>query len=125
MIRAIEEQERAGEPVRGIILQPINKHDMKQASGDFYKQVVRAAQKRGVAVIVDEAHCCFGATGELWAFRNWLLNEDEIPDFVVFGGRAQATGYFTNFELRGSQNQGDCDLRKLIQFATIWQEISR
>lgn len=77
-----------------------------------------------MTIIVDEAHCCFGATGELWAHKNWLLHDDEIPDFLIFGGRAQASGYFTKFELRGGIEQESSDLRKLIQFSTIWQEMS-
>ena len=51
-------------------------------------------------LIVDEANCCFGATGELWAHSHWILSEAEVPDFVIFGGRAQAAGFFTKFEHR-------------------------
>ena len=104
------------------MLSPVERADLRSASPDFYKLLRRALLERDVKLIVDEANCCFGATGELWAHSHWMLSEAEVPDFVIFGGRAQAAGFFTKFEHRREGLASGGDMRRLEQFAAIWKE---
>lgn len=62
-------------------------------SSTTINQIGKLAHESEAALIVDETNTCCGATGTgFWAYNG------NLADYVTFGKRAQATGYFSNCE---------------------------
>lgn len=71
-------------------------------SSELISQIGQIAHEAGALLIVDETNTGCGATGNFWAY-----NGDQA-DYVTFGKRTQATGYYHNsqggIQLGGSEH---------------------
>ncbi len=65
----------------------------KTADTAFYQGVQELCSKYKVFFAVNEVYSGFGASGGAWwASSEWGLTSE--PDFLIFGGRAQTSGFF-------------------------------
>lgn len=72
---------------------------------DFLRGLRRICTETGTPLVFDEIQTGFGATGSFWYYERIGV----VPDVVVFGKKAQVSGFMSNFEF---------DARKL---ASTWQ----
>ena len=62
-----------------------------------------------MSVIIDETHTGYHGSGE----STWMSDKYTVrPDYVVFGKRSLASGYFSNSARNNQPSQGD--VRKLL-----------
>lgn len=79
--------------VPAMIIEPIQyKAGVKYASSEFYKKIMMLCKKADIKVILDETYTCGWATGRLFSYYQWCL--EQTPDIVVFGGRMNVKGLF-------------------------------
>ncbi len=83
-------------------------------SSNFYNEIIKLASENGADVILDETATCGGATGEGW--WSWAATSNS-PDFVVFGKRMQASGFFSKHNHFSPMNCGDPI--KILQLKTM------
>jgi 4-aminobutyrate aminotransferase-like enzyme len=117
---AAEEQtlERVRSAVNGdvaaIMVEPVNWQTGEQMSDSLISQIGKIAHENEAALIVDETNTGCGATGRgFWAYNG------ASADYLTFGKRTQATGFFhagEGMSLSGSE----LDVRI---FAEIYKEV--
>ena len=99
----------AATPVSAIVVEPTQQSSGYSVSDKFIQELYSIARENDAALVVDETSSSCHATGNFWQYKG-------PADFVTFGRRAQATGYFSKSEgltaLGGSEN--DVKLLKLI-----------
>jgi len=77
--------------VAAVMLEPVNWQTGAVISSKLINQIGELAHESDAALIVDETNTGCGATGNgFWAYNG------DAADYVSFGKRTQATGYFTN-----------------------------
>tara|TARA_R110000787_G_scaffold71112_5_gene158287 strand:+ start:2339 stop:3529 length:1191 start_codon:yes stop_codon:yes gene_type:complete len=64
---------------------------------EFFDKVRKLCDKHDVPLIFDEIQIGFGTTGKLWFFEHL----DITPDIVLFGKKAQVSGFMTIERLNG------------------------
>lgn len=93
-------------PVAAVLVEPI-----QCTAGDivldvdFLRGLRRICTDTGTPLVFDEIQTGFGVTGAFWYYEKLGI----VPDVVVFGKKAQVSGFMSNFEF---------DARKL---ASTWQ----
>lgn len=117
----------ATNPVAAVVIEPITQLNNEMATPVFYQKLRDICKTRGISLIVDETSTGVGITGKYWAHEHWYL--ENHPDFVVFGGAAQVSGFYTTPDFRPLQTAklhsiGNGDLLNLIRYRTI-QEVMK
>ena len=99
----------AGTPVSAIVIEPTQQSTGYKVSDKFIQELYSIARESGAALVVDETSTSCHATGGFWQYKG-------PADYVAFGKRAQATGYFSKTDglsaLGGNEN--DVKLLQLI-----------
>ncbi|KAI4462033.1 aminotransferase [Holotrichia oblita] len=95
----IEQQKRAGYPVAGVIVEPIQSEGGDhEASPEFFQNLQALCKKLGVSFLVDEVQTGCGATGKMWC-HEWF-NLPSPPDIVTFSKKMQFGGYYHTVEMQ-------------------------
>ncbi|RMY62190.1 hypothetical protein D0863_11034 [Hortaea werneckii] len=132
--RCIHEVERIidsnPKPVAAVVVEPIQSEGGdNHASANFFRELRRVTERRGVLLIVDEVQTGVGPSGKFWAHEHWNLPSP--PDMVTFSKKAQAAGfYYGRKDLRPKQpyrqfNTWMGDPARALVFKAILEEISR
>lgn len=96
--------------VGAVVIEPFATLIGAQASLSFYNRMIELAQKHGSSVIIDETHTGYHGSGE----STWMSDKySSRPDYVVFGKRSLASGYFANSPKSNQESSGD--VKKLLQ----------
>lgn len=100
--KAIIDSNKAGKPVAGIIVEPIQgEGGDNHASVDFFRSLRSIAKELDVLLIVDEVQTGCGSTGKFWAHEHWGL--DDPPDIVTFAKKMLIGGFYHKPEIRVQQ----------------------
>ncbi|XP_068674963.1 4-aminobutyrate aminotransferase, mitochondrial-like isoform X1 [Montipora foliosa] len=100
--QAIMDSNKAGKPVAGIIIEPIQAEGGdNHASVDFFKSLRKISKELDVLLIVDEVQTGCGSTGKFWAHEHWSL--DDPPDIVTFSKKMLIGGFYHKPEIRVQQ----------------------
>lgn len=95
------EHTRIGKHVAGVIVEPVQSEGGDHhASPEFFQALQQLCKKHGAAFIVDEVQTGMGASGKMWAFEHWGLQQP--PDMVTFSKKAQIAGYFHTDEFKAT-----------------------
>jgi 4-aminobutyrate aminotransferase/(S)-3-amino-2-methylpropionate transaminase len=93
----------------------------------FYKTLRNLAKDEGIPFVVDETKTGMGSSGKNWAHEYWYLHDDKTPDFMTFGGKSGAGGFYSTFDHRLNEEatsfQQNLDMIKLLNYGTIWKVI--
>lgn len=125
----IENFNKKGRPVAGIIIEPIQcEGGDNAASPEFYQQLQRIGKKHGAALLIDEVQTGGGPTGKFWCHE--YFNLDEAPDVVSFSKKMQLGGYYLRDEFKPLQtyrifNTWMGDPGKLLLLEAILKVIKR
>lgn len=77
--------------VAAVLVEPVNWQTGEMMSSSLISQIGQIAHESEAALIVDETNTGCGATGHgFWAYNG------SAADYVTFGKRTQATGYFSS-----------------------------
>jgi 4-aminobutyrate aminotransferase/(S)-3-amino-2-methylpropionate transaminase len=75
--------------VSAVVIEPTNWQTGLTASDSFISELSKLSKEFGAALIVDETNTGCGASGKgFWQYTG-------PADYVTFGSRTQATGYFS------------------------------
>jgi 4-aminobutyrate aminotransferase-like enzyme len=77
-----------------VVLEPVHWQSGRQMSSDLVNQIGRLAHEHEALLVVDETNTGCGATGRGF----WATSEHEAVDYVTFGKRTQAAGYFSTHD---------------------------
>uniref|UniRef100_A0A0N5AX20 (S)-3-amino-2-methylpropionate transaminase n=1 Tax=Syphacia muris TaxID=451379 RepID=A0A0N5AX20_9BILA len=89
----IDERKRSGCDVAAVLVEPIQSEGGDHyGSAEFFRQLQRITNERGIVFIVDEVQTGGGGTGSFWAHDFWNL--DTPPDIVTFSKKLMIGGYF-------------------------------
>lgn len=106
---AVAEKRASASPVAAIVIEPTQYGTGFVVSDGFINSLKSIADEFEAALVVDETNTGCGASGKgFWQYQG-------AADYVAFGKRMQATGYFSQdqgLKLGGSEN--DVKLFKLI-----------
>jgi len=95
--RILIESQRGPHPIFAVIVEPIQGGGGdRHATPRFFKNLRDITLRMGILLLVDEIQTGCGATGTMWATQQWAL--DNPCDFVIFGKKAQACGYYAHRE---------------------------
>lgn len=83
-----------------VIVEPISTLGNHIATPRFFRRIRQIARNNGVPFIVDESKTGVGASGKNWAHDYWYLHDDEVPDFVTFGGKSGLSGFYSTLDHR-------------------------
>lgn len=103
-------------PIAAICIEPTQHSTGYSVSDSFIDNLANIADDFNAALIVDECNTCCGASG-----GSFFKYQGGKADYVVFGNRMQASGYFSKSEglsLAGNEN----DVRL---FQTIYETIQQ
>ncbi|KAF0311512.1 4-aminobutyrate aminotransferase, mitochondrial [Amphibalanus amphitrite] len=90
---AIEEYNRAGKWVAGMVIEPIQAEGGdNHASPEFFQGLQKIARKHQMAFMIDEVQTGCGVTGKMWAHQWFGL--DGPPDIVSFSKKMLTGGYY-------------------------------
>ena len=102
-VRNTMERMAGSSPVAAIVIEPTQQSTGYSASADFVKTLRRIANDFDASIVIDETNTCAGASGQGF----WQHETSAKPDYVTFGGRLQASGFFSKAEngsIAGSEN---------------------
>jgi len=108
--KTVSEKKGSASPVAAIVIEPTQYTTGYTASSDFISSLYKIAGEFDAALVVDETSTCCGASGK------GFFQYQGQADFVAFGKRMQATGFFSNsagFKLGGNEN--DVKLFKVVK----------
>ncbi|XP_047509831.1 4-aminobutyrate aminotransferase, mitochondrial [Pieris napi] len=98
----IEKYNKNGNPVAGIIVEPIQSEGGDhEASPEFFQKLQKICQSKGVALIIDEVQTGCGPTGKMWCYEHFNLPSP--PDVVTFSKKMLTGGFYFNTEFRPPQ----------------------
>jgi len=86
--------------VGAIIVEPISSINNQFATPRFFRKLRALAKDHGIPFIVDETKTGMGSTGKNWGHEHWYLHDDQVPDFVTFGGKSSLSGFYSTLEHR-------------------------
>ncbi|VVC31952.1 Pyridoxal phosphate-dependent transferase, subdomain 2,4-aminobutyrate aminotransferase [Cinara cedri] len=93
----IEKWEKKGNPVAGIIIEPIQAEGGdNHASPYFFQQLQKIAKKYNAGYLIDEVQTGGGPTGKMWCHEHFDL--ETSPDIVTFSKKMQTGGYYLKSE---------------------------
>ncbi len=81
-------------------MEPISSINNLFATPNFFRKLRHLAKDHGIPFIVDETKTGVGATGKNWAHDYWYLHDDEVPDYVTFGGKSGLSGFYSTLDNR-------------------------
>ena len=93
--RCLEEVDKilARGDVAAVVVEPVQSEGGdNHALPQFFQQLRKITQDRGVFLIVDEVQTGGGGTGKFWAHEHWNLPLP--PDMVTFSKKMQAAGFY-------------------------------
>jgi len=94
----IEEYNRKGKPVAGLIIEPIQgEGGDNQASAEFFRDLQQVCKENGIYFMADEVQSGGGATGQWWHCDSWNLPSP--PDIVTFSKKTLTGGFYCTEEL--------------------------
>ncbi|KAG1682967.1 4-aminobutyrate aminotransferase, mitochondrial [Nymphon striatum] len=100
--RLIESNNKRGNPVAGLIVEPIQAEGGDNyASPKYFQELRRLSEESGVAFICDEVQTGMGTTGKFWAHEYWNL--ENPPDIVTFSKKMATGGFYYKKEFRPDQ----------------------
>lgn len=95
----IDSQEKAGVPVAGIIVEPIQAEGGDNyASKEFFQGVDKICAEKDITFIIDEVQTGGGSAGKMWCHEYFDLAHG--PDIVTFSKKVLSGGIFYNRKLR-------------------------
>ena len=87
-----------------VVVEPIHWQSGNQMSSDLINQIGRLAHEHEALMVVDETNSGCGASGRDF----WAVQPTDAVDYVTFGKRTQATGYYSvhgnGIELGGQEH---------------------
>lgn len=89
----VKSKSETATPIAAIVIEPTQHSTGYTASSSFLSALRSIANDFEVALVLDETSTCGGATGSFWQH-----DSSAKPDYVAFGKRMQATGYFSKVE---------------------------
>jgi 4-aminobutyrate aminotransferase-like enzyme len=90
-VRQTLNKQRSTKPIGAIVVEPVNSQTGHSLRSQFITDLGTIAHESGAALVVDETNTGCGATGtSFWAYSG------SAADYLTFGKRTQATGYFFN-----------------------------
>ncbi|XP_050436983.1 4-aminobutyrate aminotransferase, mitochondrial [Adelges cooleyi] len=93
----IEKWEKKGNPVAGIVVEPIQAEGGdNHASPYFFQKLQKIAKKYNAGYLIDEVQTGGGPTGKMWCHEHFDL--DTSPDIVTFSKKMQTGGYYLKTE---------------------------
>ncbi|XP_022170500.1 4-aminobutyrate aminotransferase, mitochondrial [Myzus persicae] len=93
----IEKWEKKGNPVAGIVVEPIQSEGGdNHASPYFFQKLQKIAKKYNVGYLIDEVQTGGGPTGKMWCHEHFDL--ETSPDIVTFSKKMQTGGYYLKTE---------------------------
>lgn len=94
----IEDQKKAGCPVAGIIVEPIQAEGGDHhGSAEWFQGLVDISRKYGICLLIDEVQTGGGASGKMWMHEHFDLTYP--PDLVTFSKKMLAGGIYHKPEL--------------------------
>lgn len=115
--------------VGAIIVEPISAINSQMATPRFYRGLRNLATNHGIPFIVDETQTGIGASGKNWAHDYWYLHDDQVPDFVTFGGKAGISGFYSSLNYRlnseGTSFSDQVNLVALLNYGQIWRVMAQ
>ena len=85
------------------------------------------AKDEGIPFVVDETKTGLGASGKNWAHEYWYLHDDQVPDFVTFGGKSNLSGFYSTLDHRlndeATSYQQNVNMVDLLRYGQTWQII--
>jgi 4-aminobutyrate aminotransferase/(S)-3-amino-2-methylpropionate transaminase len=90
--------------VGAIIVEPVSSIGHQFATPRFFKGLRKLAAEHGIPFIVDETKSGVGASGKNWAHEYWYLHDDQVPDFMTFGGKTGLSGFYSSVNHRLNDN---------------------
>lgn len=98
----IEQWAKKGNPVAGIIVEPIQAEGGDHhGSPEFFQSLQKLAKSKGAALLIDEVQTGGGPTGTLWCHEQFNLPEP--PDVVTFSKKMQSGGFYHTPEFKWVQ----------------------
>lgn len=95
----IEEQRKAGFPIAGVIIEPIQSEGGDhEASPKFFQELGKICKRQEVSFLIDEVQTGCGATGKMWC-HEWF-DLPSHPDMVCFSKKMQFGGYYHTVEMQ-------------------------
>lgn len=95
----IEEYNKKGLPVAGIITEPIQAEGGDNyASAEFFQGLRDITSKRGLGYLMDEVQTGCGVTGKFWAHEHFNLTD--TPDIVTFSKKMLTGGFYMKEDFR-------------------------
>ncbi|KAL4705147.1 hypothetical protein ACJJTC_018718 [Scirpophaga incertulas] len=95
----IEKQKKAGNPVAGIIVEPIQSEGGDhEASPEFFQKLQNICKAKGVALIIDEVQTGGGPTGKMWCHEHFNLPSP--PEIVTFSKKMLTGGFYCNADFK-------------------------
>ncbi|XP_045213586.2 4-aminobutyrate aminotransferase, mitochondrial-like [Mercenaria mercenaria] len=89
----IEEYNKKGQPVAGIVVEPVQCEGGDVfATGEFFQGLRDITNKRGLGYLMDEVQTGCGATGKFWAHEHFNLTDS--PDIVTFSKKMLTGGFY-------------------------------
>ncbi|XP_072943759.1 probable 4-aminobutyrate aminotransferase, mitochondrial [Epargyreus clarus] len=96
---AIEAYKKKGNPVAGVIVEPIQSEGGDhEASPEFFQGLQKICKKNGVALIIDEVQTGCGPTGKMWCHEHFQLPSP--PDLVTFSKKMLTGGFYFTPEFK-------------------------
>jgi len=97
----IENQEKAGIPVAGIIVEPIQAEGGdNHGSKEFFQGLDRIAHKHDISFLIDEVQTGGGSTGKMWCHEHFQLEHG--PDLMTFSKKVLSGGIYHKSSIRPS-----------------------
>jgi 4-aminobutyrate aminotransferase-like enzyme len=87
---SIKSQRQSGNPIAAVVIEPMQSTSGHAASDKFLGELRSLTKENDAALIVDATETGCGATGKsFWGF-------DGEADYLVFGKRTQADGFYSS-----------------------------
>ncbi|XP_054268603.1 4-aminobutyrate aminotransferase, mitochondrial-like [Macrosteles quadrilineatus] len=125
----IEKYNKAGKPVAGIVIEPIQSEGGDHhASPEFFQKLQAIAKENGAGFLIDEVQTGGGPTGKFWCHEHFNLPTP--PDIVTFSKKMQLGGYYLKSEFVPPQayrvfNTWMGDTGKVVLLEAILEVIKR
>ncbi|CAG7728111.1 unnamed protein product [Allacma fusca] len=99
----IEQWSKKGNPVAGIIIEPIQAEGGDHhGSPEFFQQLQKLSKEKGVALLIDEVQTGGGPCGTLWCHEQFNLPSP--PDVVTFSKKMLTGGFYHTEEYKVDQS---------------------
>lgn len=98
----IDEWNKKGEPVAGVIVEPIQAEGGDNfASADFFQGLRDITNKHRIGFLLDEVQTGCGVTGKFWAVDHFNLSDP--PDVITFSKKMLTGGFYNKESFKPDQ----------------------